>query len=154
SRSEDMSKNNERFYIDGQWVDPLTANVMEVVNPATEQVVGRIGMGTAEDVDSAVQAARRAFSTWSESPRQERLALLHRIIELCEENKEALALAMTQEIGTPISFSRQTHAANAIQNLREAASVLASYEFEGFLAGCLIRREPIGVCGLITPWNW
>jgi aldehyde dehydrogenase (NAD+) len=149
-----MRGKSEHFYIDGEWIDPVGAPTMDVINPATEEVAGRISLGSAAHVDRAVEAARRAFPAYSQTSREERLELLRRIIALCEERKEELAQAMTAEMGTAITFSRQVHTQNAINNFREALDVLSKYKFESFMGDSLIRREPIGVCGLITPWNW
>ena len=146
--------NNAKFYIDGAWVEPLTPHLFEVINPATEDVAGQISLGSSADVDRAVAAARRAFTTYSQSSRDERLALLQRIIDGFEARNGELAGAMTAEMGSPITFSNEVQTVNALTHFKEMISVLKSYEFERFMGGTLIRREPIGVCGLITPWNW
>ncbi len=146
--------NNTKFYIDGAWVEPLTPHLFEVINPATEDVAGQISLGSSADVDRAVAAARRAFTTYSQSSRDERLALLQRIIDGFEARNGELARAMTAEMGSPITFSNEVQTVNALTHFKEMISVLKSYEFERFMGGTLIRREPIGVCGLITPWNW
>jgi aldehyde dehydrogenase (NAD+) len=146
--------NNTKFYIDGAWVDPATPHLFDVINPATEEVAGQISLGSRADVDRAVAAARRAFATFSQSSRDERLNLLRRIIDGFEAYSGELAHAMTTEMGSPITFSNEVQTVNALTHFREMVSVLESYEFERFMGGTLIRREPIGVCGLITPWNW
>ncbi len=146
--------NNTNFYIDGAWVAPAQPHLHNVVNPATEEVAGQISLGSKVDVDRAVAAARRAFPSFSETSREDRLDLLARIIAGYEKRKEELAQAMTAEMGTPITFSRETQATNGLAHFKEIVSVLKSYEFEHFMGGTLIRREAIGVCGLITPWNW
>jgi aldehyde dehydrogenase (NAD+) len=146
--------NNTKFYIDGAWVDPATPHLFDVINPATEEVAGQISLGSRADVDRAVAAARRAFATFSQSSRDERLNLLRRIIDGFEAYSGELAHAMTAEMGSPITFSNEVQTVNALTHFREMVSVLESYEFERFMGGTLIRREPIGVCGLITPWNW
>jgi aldehyde dehydrogenase (NAD+) len=146
--------NNMRFYIDGEWVAPAVPASLDVINPATEEVTGLISLGSAADVDRAVKAARRAFPAYSAASREERLALLQRIIDLYEARNGELARAMTAEMGSPITFSNEVQTVNALANFKEAVTVLKSYEFERFMGGTLIRREPIGVCGLITPWNW
>ena len=147
-------ENNTKFYIDGQWVAPDVPRLFDVINPATEEVAGQISLGSAEDVDRAVAAARRAFPIWSQSSIEERLALLQRIIDGFVAHNDELARAMTLEMGSPITFSNEVQTTNALTHFREMISVLKSYEFERFMGGTLIRREPIGVCGLITPWNW
>jgi aldehyde dehydrogenase (NAD+) len=146
--------NNTKFYINGAWVDPLTPHLFEVINPATEEVAGQISLGSGADVDRAVAAARRAFTTYSQSSRDERLALLQRIIDGFEARNSELARAMTAEMGSPITFSNEVQTVNALTHFKEMISVLKSYEFERFMGGTLIRREPIGICGMITPWNW
>jgi len=149
-----MSDNNKKFYIDGEWVEPVEPRLCDVINPATEEVVAQISLGSAQDVDRAVKAARRAFAGYSSSTREERLALLRRIIALYEARSDELAQAMTLEMGSPITFSKSAQNVMALNHLKEAVDVLSSYEFDGFMGDTLIRREPIGVCGLITPWNW
>jgi aldehyde dehydrogenase (NAD+) len=146
--------NNTKFYIDGAWVSPVTPHLFDVINPATEEVAGQISLGSSADVDRAVAAARRAFTTYSQTSRDERLALLQRIIDGFEARNAELASAMTAEMGSPITFSNEVQTVNALTHFKEMTSVLKSYEFERFMGGTLIRREPIGVCGLITPWNW
>jgi len=146
--------NNTKFYIDGAWVDPLTPHLFDVINLATEEVAGQISLGSSADVDRAVAAARRAFTTYSQTSRDERLALLQRIIDGFEARNAELARAMTAEMGSPITFSNEVQTVNALTHFKEMIAVLKSYEFERFMGGTLIRREPIGVCGLITPWNW
>jgi aldehyde dehydrogenase (NAD+) len=146
--------NNTKFYIDGAWVSPVTPHLFDVINPATEELAGQISLGSSADVDRAVAAARRAFATYSQSSRDERLALLQRIIDGFEARNAELARAMTAEMGSPITFSNEVQTVNALTHFKEMISVLKSYEFERFMGGTLIRREPIGVCGLITPWNW
>ena len=149
-----MSKNDTKFYIDGEWVEPAVPNLFDVINPATEEVAGQISLGSAKDVDRAVKAARRAFPSYSATSREERLALLKRIIALYEERADELSSAMTAEMGSPITFSHEVQTVNALNHFKEMVSVLSSYKFESFMDNTLIRREPIGVCGLITPWNW
>src|SRR5215467_9193413 len=146
--------NNTKFYVDGAWVDPQTPHLFDVINPATEEVAGQISLGSSVDVDRAVAAARRAFASYSQTSRDERLALLQRIIDGFEARNGELARAMTAEMGSPITFSNEVQTVNALTHFKEMISVLKSYEFERFMGGTLIRREPIGVCGLITPWNW
>jgi len=149
-----MSVNDTKFYIDGAWVDPVVPKLFEVINPATEEVTGQISLGSSKDVNRAVTAARKAFPAFSATSREQRLELLQRIVKLYEERSSELAKAMTAEMGSPITFSNEVQTVNALGHFTEMVSVLQSYEFERFMGGTLIRREPIGVCGLITPWNW
>lgn len=142
------------FYIDGKWVGQSGGRRLDVENPATEETVGRISLGTAGDVDSAVAAARRAFAAWSETSREERLAVLGRIIAGFRARLPELARIMTLEMGAPITFSTERQATVALFHFEEAARILAGYRFEYPQGPGIIRREPVGVCGLITPWNW
>ena len=147
-------RNDKKFYIDGTWVDPIEPRSWDVINPANEEIVAQINLGSPADVDRAVAAARRAFKTYSESSKEERLSLLRRIVEVCEARREDLSQAMTLEMGSPISFSRDVQSGNGIVNFKEMIATLENYKFERVFRGALIRREAIGVCGLITPWNW
>ena len=143
-----------QFYIDGAWVDPAVPSPLEVVNPATEESVARISLGSRADVERAVTAARRAFATYGEVCVAERLGYLHRIIDGFRARLPELARAMTLEMGVPITFSTERQATVALFHFEEAARVLAQYRFEQPMGNGTVRREPIGVCGLITPWNW
>jgi aldehyde dehydrogenase (NAD+) len=149
-----MSVNNTKFYINGAWVDPAVPNLFDVINPATEEVAGQISLGGKRDVNRAVSAARKAFPKFSATSREDRMALLRKIIELYEARNAELARAMTNEMGSPITFSNDVQTVNALAHFKEMVSVLQSYEFEHLMGNTLVRREPIGVCGLITPWNW
>lgn len=143
-----------KFYIDGAWVDPSAPSTLGVVNPATEEVFAQISLGSAADVDRAVTAARRAFTTWCQTDVEERLSYLRKIIEGFRARLPELARMMTLEMGAPITFATQRQATVALFHFEEAARVLAQYRFEERLGNGIVRREPVGVCGLITPWNW
>ncbi|MEO7657069.1 MAG: aldehyde dehydrogenase family protein [Sphingomicrobium sp.] len=143
-----------RLFIGGRWSDRVDARRLPVINPATGEVSGHIAAGTAADVDMAVAAARRAFETFSRSSVEERLALLGRIIALLEERAEAFAQAMVLEMGVAIGFARASQVPFAIEHLRVQMEVLRGYSFLSPGAGMVTIKEPIGVCGLITPWNW
>jgi len=143
-----------KFYIDGQWVDPLRPNPFDVENPATEQVSGRISLGSAADVDVAVQAARRAFADWSQSTREQRLELLQAILAEYQKRSGDLAEAVTEEIGAPPSLAAGPQVFLGIGHLTTAIDALKNFPFEEQKGETLIAKEPIGVCGLITPWNW
>ena len=142
------------FYIDGAWVPPAAPRTLDVINPATEAVAGRISLGGAEDVNRAVAAAKRAFTTFGRTSREERLDLLQRIIAVYERRMEEMALAITEEMGAPIWLSKSAQAMIGLVHLKTAAGVLANYSFEHESGTTRIVREPIGVCGFITPWNW
>jgi aldehyde dehydrogenase (NAD+) len=143
-----------KFYIDGAWVDPATPSTLGVVNPATEEIFAQISLGSNADVDRAVAAARRAFTTYSETSVEERLSWLQKIIEGFKARLPELARAMTLEMGAPITFATERQATVALFHFEEAARVLAQYRFDERMGNGIVRREPIGVCGLITPWNW
>ncbi|RYY84459.1 MAG: aldehyde dehydrogenase family protein [Comamonadaceae bacterium] len=130
------------------------AQALDVANPATEQSVGRISLGSAADVDRAARAARRAFAAYAQTSVPQRLEWLHAIIERFRARLPELARTMTLEMGSPITFSTERQATVALYHFEEAARVLAAYPFEERLGQGTVRREPIGVCGLITPWNW
>jgi aldehyde dehydrogenase (NAD+) len=140
-------------YIGGQWV-PVEGDMLPVVNPATEQVVGDIAAGSATDVDRAVAAARAAFPAFSALPAGERAAYLERIRSLVLERAEEFAQAISREMGAAIGYARGTQVSLAVEHLRVARDLLADYPFLVMQGTTAIVREPIGVCALITPWNW
>jgi aldehyde dehydrogenase (NAD+) len=142
------------FYIDGKWVKPAAQNDFPVINPATEEVVAVISLGTAVDIDRAVAAARRAFTAYSETTVEERVALLRRISEIYRAKADEISQAITREMGTPITLSRKAQVPSGLAHLKEAERVLGQFKFEEIHGSTLMRKEPIGVCGLITPWNW
>ncbi len=143
-----------KFYIDGRWVDPLRPNPFDIENPATEQVSGKISLGSADDVDVAVKAARRAFASWSQSTREQRLDLLQAILAEYQKRAADLAEAVTEEIGAPASLAAGPQVFLGIGHLTTAIDALKNYAFSEQKGATLIAKEPIGVCGLITPWNW
>ncbi|TXS95552.1 aldehyde dehydrogenase family protein [Parahaliea maris] len=143
-----------KFYIDGQWVDPETPRTLEVINPATEDACGIISIGSAADVDKAVAAARKAFETYGYSSREERIAVLEACIASYQKRYDDMAAAISEEMGAPKTLAVQAQAALGIGHLTEALKVLKDFEFEEDLGAHRVFKEPIGVCGLITPWNW
>jgi len=143
-----------QFYIDGRWVEPTEARPLDVIDPSTEQSIARIALGGPKDVDAAVAAARRAFETFSQTTREQRLALLRAIAAAYQKRYAEIAKTISQEMGAPFWLSNAAQAATGLGHLNEAIKVLESYEFEELRGTTLIRREPVGVCGLITPWNW
>jgi aldehyde dehydrogenase (NAD+) len=148
-------ENLNRFYIDGAWVTPQSDQRFPVLNPATEQRVGEIILGNSDDVDLAVAAANRAFATFSRTSKEERLELLDRLLEVTNSRLEELAQAMTLEMGAPISMSREAQADAAVGHLVGYIEALKAQQQRGLLAnGDTQVYEPVGVCGLITPWNW
>ncbi len=143
-----------KFYIDGQWVDPVEPKALDVDNPTTEEVSGRIALGSAADVDKAVAAARRAFGTWSQTTREERLDVLQAVLAEYSKRAGDLADAVSEEMGAPASLAAGPQVNLGIGHLATAIEVLKNFEFEEQHGSTLVVKEPIGVCGLITPWNW
>ena len=143
-----------KFYINGAWVDPVTPKTTAVINPATEAVAGHISMGSAADVDLAVRAARAAFASYSQMSVADRVALLERIIAEYKIRYNDMAAAITEEMGAPAVLAQKAQAAMGVGHLQTALGVLKTYEFQELRGTTMIVKEPIGVCGLITPWNW
>jgi len=143
-----------QFYIDGKWVDPVEPSQLDVVNPATEEVYGRISLGSAADVDAAVNAASRAFESFSQTTREERIALLQSILDEFNKRYDDVAEAIMDEMGAPWGLAKDAKAASGVQHIGTALEALKTYKFEERSGTTLIVKEPIGVCGLITPWNW
>ncbi|WP_454766203.1 aldehyde dehydrogenase family protein [Cupriavidus campinensis] len=145
----------DQFYIGGQWVAPSKgAGRIDIVNPATEAVIGHVAMGTAGDVDAAVAAARAAFPAWSATRREERVAVLSRMIALYKARMDDIALAIHQEIGAPQWLCKVKQAPLGLQMLESALAALQEADFARQLGGTEVVSEPIGVAALITPWNW
>lgn len=143
-----------QFYIDGKWVRPTEARDWEVINPSTEEPIATISLGVAADVDRAVAAAKKAFTSYSQTTVQERVALLQRVIEIYKAKSEEMAETISLEMGCPLSLSRAAQVAAGLGHLFEIVKVLEHFQFEDLKGSTLMRKEPIGVCGLITPWNW
>lgn len=143
-----------KFYIDGKWLEPIESKTVNTVNPATEAVSGTIALGTAADVDRAVKAARKAFTSWSKTSREERLQVLERILVEYQKRAGDLAAAVTEEMGAPKALANGHHVGLGIGHLTTAIAILKHFKFEEQKGGTLIVKEPIGVCGMITPWNW
>jgi aldehyde dehydrogenase (NAD+) len=143
-----------KFYIDGRWVEPAQPKTLDVINPATEQVAGRISLGSAADVDAAVMAARRAFPKFSQTSREERLELMQAILAEYQKRFGELAQAITEEMGAPANLAQRAQAPIGMGHLSTAIEVLKSFTFEQDRGTTRIVKEPIGVCGFITPWNW
>jgi aldehyde dehydrogenase (NAD+) len=143
-----------KFYIDGQWVDPVEPRTLDVINPATEEVFGRISLGSAADVDKAVAAARRAFESYSLTSREERLALLEEILEEFKKRYTDVAEAVRDEMGAPWQVANGPQAGSGPQHIKATIRALKELDFEERNRDTLIVKEPIGVVGMITPWNW
>ena len=146
--------NRTQFYIDGAWVDPAVKKSAPVVNPATEEAMYEISLGSKADVDKAVAAAKRAFVTFSQTSREERVALLEKIVAVYKTKMKELGAAVSDEMGAPLPFSEKAQAGAGLGHIMSTLDVLKNYHFEEQLGSATVVREPIGVVGMITPWNW
>jgi aldehyde dehydrogenase (NAD+) len=149
-----MKYDNRQFYIDGAWVDPIEAKELKVINPATEEVAGVISMGSSKDVDRAVMAARRAFDSYSRSEPAERLALLERMLAAYKAHYDEIAQAISIEMGAPITLSKGSQTGIGVGHISAMIDVLKNFKFEEMRGTVRLVQEPVGVCALITPWNW
>ncbi|HXP26798.1 MAG TPA: aldehyde dehydrogenase family protein, partial [Steroidobacteraceae bacterium] len=149
-----MTYDNRQFYIDGAWVDPIEPKELKVINPATEEVAGVISMGSSKDVDRAVMAARRAFDSFSRSAPAERLALLERMLAAYKAHYDEIAQAISIEMGAPITLSKGSQTGIGVGHISAMIDVLKSFKFEEMRGTVRLVQEPVGVCALITPWNW
>jgi aldehyde dehydrogenase (NAD+) len=145
-------KQFDKFYIDGRWCEPVGKESFELIDPATEVPYGRVALGAREDVDHAVAAARKAFESFSQTQKGQRIELLQNVVEAFTSRQDDLMSAVTQEMGAPAALTAQT--GTALQAFRQAIITLGDYPFEKMMADNIVRREPIGVCGLISAWNW
>ena len=143
-----------KFYIDGEWVDPVTPNPVDVINPATEEPCGRISLGSPADVDRAVAAAKRAEADYAATTRERRIELLESILAEFTRRYDDIAEAIMDEMGAPWGLAKGAQAGSGPQHIKAAIRALKSFEFEERNRTTLIVREPVGVCALITPWNW
>ncbi|MGY2932975.1 acyl-CoA reductase-like NAD-dependent aldehyde dehydrogenase [Bradyrhizobium sp. GM6.1] len=146
--------NRLRFYIDGNWIDPAVAKTMPAVNPATGEEMYEVALGSKADIDKAVIAAKRAFETFSQTTREMRILLLENIIEVFKRRTKEIAKSISDEMGAPICMAEQKQATSGLSHLVSTLEVLKSYSFEERVGSAIIFREPIGVVGMITPWNW
>ena len=143
-----------QFYINGEWVDPVDPKSLEVINPATEEVIGKIAMGNSQDVDKAVAAAKEAFESFSQTTKEERLALMGKILEVYQSRYDEIAETISSEMGAPLWLSKAAQAATGAGHFGTFMEVLKNYNFDEDKGTTRLRKEPVGVCGLITPWNW
>jgi aldehyde dehydrogenase (NAD+) len=146
--------NRMQFYIDGAWVDPVVKKSIPVVNPATEEAMYEVAVGSKADVDKAVAAARRAFETYSQTSREERVALLTKIIDVYKTRIKDLGAAVSDEMGAPLPMAERAQAGAGLGHLMSTLDVLKNYAFEEQMGSAVVVREPVGVIGMITPWNW
>lgn len=144
----------KQFYINGQWVDPVKPHDFDVINPATEEVCAHISLGSAADVDLAVAAAKTAFASYSRTSVAERVELLESCAEVYQKHYNDIAEAIREEMGAPAALANTAQAYTGLGHLQEAAKILKEFKFEEDMGPHRIFKEPIGVCGLITPWNW
>jgi aldehyde dehydrogenase (NAD+) len=143
-----------QFYIDGAWQDPATKNTLPVINPATEETLYEVALGARPDVDKAVMAARRAFESYSLTTRSERVELLANIAEAYKKRMKDIGGAISDEMGAPLGFAERFQAGAGLGHVMTTLEVLKSYAFEERLGSAMLVREPVGVVGMITPWNW
>ena len=149
-----MAYEFKKFYIDGKWVDPVVPKEFKVINPATEDVAGVISMGGQKDVDLAVAAARRAFDSYSQSSRADRRALLEKILSGYTRRHAEIGDAIRDEMGAPSGLAQGAQAGIGVGHLKTMIEVLANFQFEERRGTSRLLLEPVGVCALITPWNW
>lgn len=147
-------KDLRNFYIDGQWVQPLQARDLAVENPATEESLATISLGASGDVDLAVAAAKAAFPIYSQYSVEQRIALMESLLDIYMARYDEMASAISMEMGAPISFAAEAQAECGHGHLNAALEALKTFEFERQIGSTLVVKEPIGVCGFITPWNW
>ena len=146
--------NNQKFYINGEWVDPISSETLDVINPATEESIATIAMGNEEDLNRAVAAARAAFDSWSLTSKEERIAVLEKIIAAYQARMPVLAQAVSQEMGAPMTLANAAQAPAGLGHIMTTLQILKDFEFEEDIGNARVIKEPAGVCGLITPWNW
>src|SRR5262249_8096686 len=143
-----------QFYIDGAWQDPVTSRTTPVINPATEEALYDIALGSRADVDKAVAAARRAVETTSPWTRQDRVGALAHGIEVYKKRMKEIGAAISDEMGAPLGFAERFQAGAGLGHLTTALEVLKAYPFEERVGSAMLLREAIGVVGMVTPWNW
>jgi aldehyde dehydrogenase (NAD+) len=147
-------KDLRKFYINGEWVDPTHSNDLDVENPASEEMIATISLGGQTDVNLAVAAAKRAFASYSQTSVDERIALMEKLLQLYMERYDEISVAISVEMGAPISFATAAQADTGRGHINAALEALKQFEFERQVGNTRIVKEPIGVCGFITPWNW
>jgi len=144
----------EELYIGGEWRGPNGEGTIEVMNPATEEIIGRVPVGNSKDLDMAINSAREAFLSWSNSSIETRIDFLNRLTEAIKDNAEVMAQLITSEVGTPIDYSRMAMVGTPRVVTRSYAKILESFQWEEEVRNSLIVKEPVGVVGMITPWNF
>ena len=149
-----MTTAYNKFYINGEWVEPAGRETIDVINPATEEAFATISMGTAEDVDAAAKAARAAFPAWSQSSVEDRKTVLQKIMAGIQARAGDLAAAITSEMGAPVGLANAAQVPSGLGHFAAVLPVLENYKFQETRGSTLIVKEAAGVCGFITPWNW
>src|SRR5204862_6823180 len=143
-----------KFYIDGKWTSPVERNDFLIINPATEEAIATISLGGQADVDKAAAAANQAFPSYSETSVAERKILLQRVIDAYRARTNEMEETISAEMGAPISLSRNAQVPSGLLQFSTTLKLMEKFDFEALQGTTLMRKEPIGVCGLITPWNW
>jgi len=149
--------NNQKFYIDGKWVDPISKDILDVINPANEEIITQISLGNKEDLNDAVNAAKNSFNTWSTTSVDHRLELLNRLKNIYKSRFDEMTKAIILEMGCPNNFASEVQTQSGLDHLNDFIERLKNFKFENNFSNQsnnYITHEPIGVCGLITPWNW
>ena len=147
-------ENSLKFYIDGEWVEPNTLKKLDVINPADESVAGTIALGNEKDVDMAVKAARKAFASFSLTSVDDRISMLEKINDIYKERYGEMVETISKEMGAPTWLCKAAQAAMLTAHLKTTISVLKNFSFNESKGKVFIKKEPVGVCGFITPWNW
>ncbi len=146
--------NARKFYIDGEWVEPIGRRTLDVIDPATEQPFATIAMGTVADAERAVAAARSAFASFSETSKTERLELLNRILVILKRRNDEIGDIISKEMGAPVCMARSQQAGIGLSHFAETIKAMEAFEFDYMQGTTQIVHEPVGVVGMITPWNW
>ena len=149
--------NNQKFYIYGKWVDPISKDILDVINPANEEIITQIALGNKDDLDDAVNAAKNSFNTWSTTSVDHRLELLNRLKNIYKSRFDEMTKAIILEMGCPNNFASEVQTQSGLDHLNDFIERLKNFKFENNFSNQsnnYITHEPIGVCGLITPWNW
>ena len=147
----------KKFYINGKWIEPSKPNNFEVINPSNEEPCAIISLGSKEDINFAVKAAKNAFTTWSQTSKDERISLIEKLYEIYKSRWDEMAGSISQEMGAPIDWSNSAQTSSGAAHIKDFIKRLKNFQFESIFndeSDNYIAYEPIGVCGLITPWNW
>ena len=150
-------KNNQKFYINGKWVDPISKDILDVINPANEEIIAQISLGNKEDLDIAVNAAKNSFNSWSTTSVDLRIELLNKLKDIYKSRFDEMTKAIILEMGCPNNFASEVQTQSGLDHLNDFIERLKNFKFENNFSNQsnnYITHEPIGVCGLITPWNW